>query len=364
MDPTSLLRGLLGPDTEDDPANRLSLEGTQTAFLDRRLPKRPLPFVAVAIAIPLVVWVAGLLLAPDKSRFLHSRDWLSQPLYFTVHLVVLRLFVTTYSHHFLAGVANLEPAAAAVKGLMKRLLGPAGIAVAVVVAIPFIWVDIAHLSGREFLEGPDSQGSLGHVATSDHLLGFLWSVEWVINAYVWVLLAGFALLTIHTVEKYKFSAPLETMLHEQHYRPFLRMSAQGASILLAYTAATAAYIWLSRGTTIDYVRLWVTAGLLLFSFVPPWVRLKGRVAKSVREETHRLAAQVFAARRKVEEVDDGLPPVTMEELGARVDVVLAILQLEHLERLYRDLGKSEGQAILIRLLAPLSTVVMKILRPG
>jgi hypothetical protein len=179
-----------------------------------------------------------------------------------------------------------------------------------------------------------------------------------------VLLIGFALLTIHTVEKYRFKAPLETVLHEQHYRPFLRMSAQGASILLAYTGATAAYVLFSRGETTDYIGLWITAGLLLFSFVPPWMRLKARIAREVRSQTHRLSAEVFAARRRVIEVDDGKPPVTMDELGARVDVVLAILQLEHLERLYRDLGKSEGQAILIRLLAPLSTVVFRILRPG
>lgn len=359
-----LLRGGADPEDDDDVASKFSLEGTRTGFIDRRLPRRAGPFVAVSIAIPLCVWALALLLARDRARFLRSADWLAQPLYFTVHLVVLRLFVTTYTRHFLAGVEHLDLGEGDALRSVARLLGPRGIFAACAVAAPFIWLDLVHLSGKTFLEGPDAQGSVGHIAASDHLLALLWSVEWVINAYVWVLLVGFSFLTIRTLEKHRFKAPLEIMLHEQHYRPFLRMSSQGASILLAYTAATAAYVFLSKGETTDYIRLWLTAGLLLMSFVPPWVRLKARVARDVREETHRLAARVFAARRNLEAVDDHKPPVTMEELGARVDVALSILEIEHLESLYRDLGRSEGKAILLRLLAPLSTVVMKVLRPG
>ncbi len=47
-----------------------------------------------------------------------------------------------------------------------------------------------------------------------------------------------------------------------------------------------------------------------------------------------------------------------------LDVVMAILEVEHLERLYKDLGRSEGQAVLVRLLAPLATILMRIIRPG
>ncbi len=365
MDPMAFLRGTLMPADDDEVTARASLEGGQGGFIDRWLPRRALPFVAASIALPLFVWVVAMLLAADRAKFLRSRDWLAQPLYFTVHLVVLRQFVSTYTQHFAAGVGHLVPAAAAEsRPVIRHMLGLRGFLVALAVAVPFVYMDIVHMSGKDFLGGTDSQGSVDAPAASDRLLLLLWTLEWVINAYTWVLLGGFASLTIRTLERHDFAHPLERVLHERHYRPFLLMSAQGATIMVGYTVATAAYVFLAKGQLQDWMRLWITAGLLLLSFVPPWMRLKARMARRVRDETHRLAEAVLTTRRRVAEVDDGTPRVTNEELGARVDVVLAMLEMDHLERLYRDLGRSEGQAILLRLLAPLSTVVMKILRPG
>jgi hypothetical protein len=363
MDPVGFLKGTLLPSSDDEMQPRLTLESGRRAFIERWLPKHAAAFVATAVAIPAVVWVAALLLAADKPRFLASRDWLAQPLYFTAHLTVVRLFVTTYTHHFAEGLRFLPPAAALDKARPRigGILGPQGLLVAALVATPLIGADIVELSSAEFLSSPDGQGA-GHVTATDALLGVLWAFEWLLNAYVWVLLVGFAALTIQTIERHPFPAPIEIVLHERHYRPFLLMSAQGASIMVGYTAVTAAYVLLTRGIASDYIGLWTTAALLLFSFVPPWLRMKALVARRVRDETHKRSELVFAARRHVADVDDHTPAVTNEEIGARLDVVVAILELDHLDRLYRDLGKSEGQAILLRLLAPLSTVVIRLLR--
>jgi hypothetical protein len=350
------------PPVEDELDARLSLSGTRTGFIDRWLPRRPAPFVAVALAIPLAAWALGLLLAHDRARFLGSRAWTAQPPWFAVHLVVMRLFTTAYARHFLDGVSRLSAGAGEARRRMERFLGPAGVLVAVALAAPLAWADLGHVTGAEFLNGPDAQGSPGHVAASDAVLGALWCVEWVLTSYVWVLLVGFAVLTIRTIERHDFAAPLEVVLHERHYRPFLLMSAQGASILLGYTVVTGVYVLAVRGGLAEWIGLWVTAGLLLFTFVPPWMRLKRRIARRMREETHRLGTVVLEARRRWLQVDDRRAPVTTEEVGARLDVVLAILESEHLERLYRDLGRSEGQSILLRLLAPLSTVLLRLLR--
>ncbi len=357
--------GLLPPSRDDDdPEERLTLERVHTAWLDGLLPAKPRAYVTVALAIPFAFWLAGFLLAGDKPRFLRSHDWQAQPFFFTVHLVVLRLFVTSYTKHFLDGLAFLAPGAQTVRAGIARILGARGFLVSLLVATPLIYLDIVHLTGPAFLASDDSQGSPSHVAASDHLLAVLWALEWITTTSVWVVLVGYAGMTIRAIERFPFAAPLETVLHERHYRPFLRMSAQGASILLGYTAAYALYIWYTQSSTSAYVGLWVTAGLLLLSFVPPWMRLKTRLARMVRDASHDLHVQVLAARETAKSVDDGKATYTLDEVGARVDVALAMLRIDHLEYLYRDLGKSEGQQILLRLLAPISTIVLKILRPG
>jgi hypothetical protein len=348
----------------EEPEARLSLELESEAWLDRVLPARRGPFLAVAVGVPVACWVAGLLLAPDRSRFLASREWQAQPLYFAVHLVVVRLFVTSYVRNFTAGTAHLQVDPAEVRRRMHRVLGPIGFAVALALAAPLAWADLHYVSGREFAQTADFQGVEGRLGAADHVLGALWTLEWVLNAYVWVLLVGFLWLTMRVLRERPWKADLETILHERHYRPFLLMSAQGASVVLVFSIATAAYIAYTRGETTDYVGLWVTGALLVTGFVPPWMRLKADLARRMRAEVHRLRSEVIEARRRHDRLDDRRAPTTPEEIGARLDVVTALLEVDHVERLYRDLGKSEGQAVLLRLLAPLSTVAWRVIRPG
>ena len=362
---TSIRDGLLPPSRDDDDeSDRLSLERVHTAWLDKLLPGKPKPYVMVALAIPVACWLLGFALAGDRMRFLASHDWQAQPLFFTVHLVVLRLFVTAYTRHFLDGLAFLEPEAQGIVKHMRRVLALPGFVTSLVLAAPLVYLDLAYLTGPEFFASGDAQGTLHHIAASDYVLAALWSAEWLATTSVWVVLGGYAILTVRVIERFQFTAPLETVLHERHYRPFLRMSAQGASILFGYTAAYALYVWYTKGVASDYIGLWVTAGLLVFSFVPPWMRLKTRIARMVRDTSHEMQVHVIAARELAKAVDDGKPTYTLDEVGARVDVALAMLRLDHLEHLYRDLGRSEGQAILLRLLAPVATIVARILRPG
>ncbi len=364
-DPFAFLRGSLLPESGDEEdRTRLSLERTHTAWLDRRLPAHPIAYLAVSFAIPATVWLVALLVARDRTRFLADPHWQAQPLFFAVHLVVLRLFVTAYTRYFHEGIAFLVPEAQATRSQVRTVLGPLGFSISLVLAAPLIFLELRFLYGKEYLATPFAQGEPGAPLATDHLLALLWALEWIVTTYVWVLLVGFAQLTIRTIERFPFQAPLETVLHERHYRPFLLMSAQGASILFVFTAAYAGYVWYTKGDTTVYIGLWVTAGLLLVSFVPPWVRLKARVARRMREESHRLRVAVIDARARAKAADDGHASYTLDEVGSRLDVAVAMLHLDHLDRLYRDLGKSEGQQILLRMLAPASTIVIRFLRGG
>jgi hypothetical protein len=348
----------------DEPEALLSLEREEEAWLDKILPARRRPFLAVALGVPVACWLAAWALAPDSSRLLRSREWQVQPLYLAVHLIVVRLFVTAYVRNFLAGTSHLQMKEGEAKKRMHRVLGPLGFAVALAVAAPFAWEDVRYLQGEEWLAGDDTQGLKTAFGTVDVLIAVVWTIEWVLNAYVWVLLVGFLWLTMRVLKRHPWKADLETVLHERHYRPFLLMSAQGASVVLGFTIATALYIHYTRGVTTDYVGLWVTGALLITGFVPPWMRLKNDLARRMRDAVHRLRTEVISARRTWRRVDDREPPTTLEEVGARVDVMAALLEVDHLERLYRDLGKSEGQAVILRLLAPLSTVAWRVIRPG
>jgi hypothetical protein len=109
------------------------------------------------------------------------------------------------------------PAAAASSPVI-RMLGLRGFLIALAVAALFVYMDIVHMSGKDFLAGADSQGTLDAPGPSDRLLLLLWTLEWVINGYTWVLLGGFASLTIRTLERHDFAHPLERVLHERHYR--------------------------------------------------------------------------------------------------------------------------------------------------
>jgi hypothetical protein len=55
--------------------------------------------------------------------------------------------------------------------------------------------------------------------------------------------------------------------------------------------------------------------------------------------------------------------VTIHDLAERLDNALAILRAAYLERMHQELGRAEGKALLLKLLAPASTIGWRIIRP-
>jgi hypothetical protein len=340
----------------------LSLERMPLTLVDRWLPAKPARFLTSVIVFAALLWVAGLLLAGDKGKFLASPDWQLQPLYLATHVVVLRLFVTAFARNFLEGCARLEMPEAEAQKRVRRALGPWGWICALALAAPFAWFDVEYLVSQEFL-AEESTGPRGVLGASDWLLGTIWTLEWVINAYVWVMILAFLFVTMRVLKAYRFREDLEVVLGERHYRPFLLMSAQGASIVLGFSIITGIYVWHAEGETTDYLGFWITAILLIVCFVPPWLRLKNGLARLARVESDRLNREI---RQGWESGPISGLSKTADDAGvvARLNLLLTMARAGHFERLYRDFGKNEGQAMLIKLLAPLSTVIWKIFRPG
>jgi hypothetical protein len=249
---------------------------------------------------------------------------------------------------------------------MRRVLGPLGGLLALAVAIPFGWKDLVTLYGEKYkasLVGPN-----GTVGLADLLMWGTWFVEWVINAYIWVLQLGFLMLTLRTLRRYTFRDPVDIVLHEKHYRPFLLMSGQGASIVFGFGIVTGAYIWYTGGEIQDYLGLIITGVLLVVGFGPPWLLLKSQVEKVVNGEKYRLRDRLIAAaRRRAAEsgkVDANAPAgSSLQELTMRLDEALSMLRIEYLDRLQRELGQNEARNMLLKLLAPAGAVLWKVLRP-
>ncbi len=338
-----------------DPSTGLSLDGITLSPIDRVFPRHPLQFLMLVATISIGTWIAGYALATNKQHFLTSPEWLFQPFYLAAHLITLRLFINVYTRNYAAGISQLDVSRLyALRGI-RPILGPYGALAAIVIALPFCYYDFRYL----FSDRYQRMGRDEIVRAADYLMWTVWSLEWFINAFIWVLLVGFMLKNCATIARFPFRKPIDTVLNAKLYRPFLQMSAQGATVVLAFSLFTVLYLYYTGGELTDYTGLGITVALLVICFVPPWMVLRSKVDKAVHErmETLRIgaglsvgvsAAQVaFEAREAV----DGA-----RSLEERLDEVLALLRIEHLNNLYGNLGQTEAKAIMIRLLAPALTI--------
>lgn len=335
--------------THDD--ETLSLEGTALAPIDRIFPAEPRAFLLLALLVGVGSWLIGMLLAPDVNRFLAAPEWRFMPFYLVTHLVAVRLFVTAFTRNFRAGIRNLEvPSLQAVHGV-RLILGPVGILLAALIALPFCYLDFHYLTAAD--SRYERLGAGNTVATVDLWMWVTWCMEWLLNALIWLMLLAFMVKNCTIISRYPFRSPIEIVVHERHYRPFLRMSSQGATIMVGFSAVTIFYLWYTGGELTDYAGLGITTALLIIGFLPPWILLRRKVRLTVESETqalrHSLAGAMWrdAQHKKAGSAASSAPP-----LEQRLDEALAIFRISYLEHLKLNLGGHEARAILLRLLAP------------
>jgi hypothetical protein len=385
----------------EEPMRELTLEGgPPLAWVDRVLPSRPLPFLLVVLGLSAGCWLLGFWLADDRVKFLECREWYAQLVYLPAHFIALRLFVTLYTRNFMAGVSHLDMPLNRAWAWMRWVIGPVGL-LSLVVAAPLAARDYFELTGdkyRDSLVGPvvrardpaavpDVEGvfvgwpkeapppfteaevreegglqkQVNARGPADLLMWGIWCVEWVVNAYIWVLLLGFLFLTMRILRTHTFRDPVEVVLHEKQYRPFLMMSGQGASIVLGFAVVTSLYVWFAEGSITDYIGITVTILLLVLGFCPPWLQIKSSVEKVVNGEIFRLREGLIAEHRHQAALARQGVPVGLD-LNARVNEALVILRIDYLDRLSGQIGRNEGVAMLLKLLAPLATIGWRFIR--
>ncbi len=324
-------------------------EGVQTS-IDRILLRRPVAFYLLALGLSVGCWFAGYALAPSVPRFLRSPEWHVQPIYLAAHLVALRLFVRLCVRKYAAGAGHLDMPELCIANAIRRVLGLQGGLLAVAIAVPFCVLDYRYLVSDRY-EKLSEDGTLHAI---DYVMWVIWCGEWLLNAFIWVTLASFLALSYRALRTCRFRAPIAVVVQEKLYRPFLQLSSQGASIVLGFACVTAFYIWYAGGAVSDFLGLGVTGLLLVVGFIPLWLLLNAKVRHTVR-------AEIEALRRNLP-----APPVGGRALGVaagrsrtveeRLDEVVALMRAWHLERLQLDLGRTEAQALVVRLAAPAATV--------
>lgn len=330
---------------EIDP--QAALKGTALSPIDRVLPRRPAAFMALVVLVSAGSWALGLMLANDVSRFLASEEWRFQPLYIAAHVIALRLFINVFARNFAAGANRLQMSTRHALQGVRAILGGWGVLAAVVLAAPFCWSDYNYLITRY-----EATGRGGVIATVDYLMFGIWCLEWFINAFIWVLLVGFMVKNCVTIKRYPFKAPVNVVLQEKHYRPFLQMSAQGSTVVLGFSLITVLYIYFTEGALTDYMGLAITLVLLIVCFVPPWLLLRDKVEDCYRAE--------LSALHQIAGLRDGVPGAAGatrdRSLEERMDEIATMLRIWHLQTLYGSLGHSEATAIMVRLLPPALTI--------
>jgi hypothetical protein len=334
------------------------VRGTREIPLIERMVPRNAPLgIAFALFLTAVVWMSGYALTPDRDAFLRSAEWQVQPFYMIAHLITLGSFIRVFATNFRVGIRTLAAPEAEVRLWLHRTLGAPGMLAAIIIASPFAAADYRFLVSDRYVR----LGGPGAPSAADHLMWLIWAAEWAANAFVWVILLAFLFKNSALIRRHGFVDPIEVVVHEKRYRPFLRMSAQGASVLLAFSVMTVLYIWYAGGELTDYLGLAITCALLTIGFFVPWMLLRGKVRDNVMAERRSLERAVASVAR----FDAGAEltpdrPVDLAALQYRLDSALVLLRLSHLERLHLNLGATEARALLVRISAPLLTIVWQI----
>jgi hypothetical protein len=330
-----------------------SLDRSLLAPIDRLLPRSTRAFLWLVMGFAVGCWGLALALAPERVAFTKWHEWQIQPFYISVHFIAVRMFINIYTLNFRTGVLHLDvPLARSVRSI-RLILGLPGLVVALLIAAPFCISDYHNLHTDRYAD----IGGGNHPSLLGYELWGIWSLEWFLNALMWVILLGFLWMNWTNIRTHAFRSAIDVVLREKHYKPFLQMSAQGATVVLVFSTCTIIYVWFTGGELTDYLGLAITGTLLVVGFLPPLFLIRSKIDRAVRSAMTELR-QKMPQGLTAESWPDTHSAVSTLALQRRIDEVLVLLRVSHLENLYRAPGQSEVKAVVLRLLtAPAATAV-------
>jgi hypothetical protein len=352
-------------------------------WLDRALPGDVKRYFIAAILVCTGVWLLALILRLAEFgfadplnefwAFVRDRQWQLQPLLLLVHFICLRLFKGIYSRNFDRAFVHLDVKPAELERFRVWLTGARVNLLAFGAAAPFIIYEcVLFATGERFYEtvyGADSSYLARIDATSRTaeawLLLALWNFEWLMYGYYCYLMLAGAVIVRQVLKRYDFVDSVDLVLTERQYRPLFNITAQAGSLVFFYGLIYAGYMLYSKAQASDVAGLIVLAVLLGLAFGLTWSCVRGELRDNVQGALEQLERSYRKARAKLATMQD-VPGIEddLQRIQVQLKMQLALQQLDYLQNKYDSLGRRELLGIFFRMLAPVGSVLARIIRWG
>ncbi|MCB9893555.1 MAG: hypothetical protein H6839_03810 [Planctomycetes bacterium] len=373
----------IGSDDTDifDPSNFRQVKNSW--WLDRLLPSGVKSYFLTTYVVCTSVWLIGLGLrltalgwqnVPHEIwEFVKDRQWQMQPLLLLVHFICLRLFKGIYSRNFDRAFKHLDVRKTELTDYKQWFLGHRVNFMALALAAPFIVWEVI-----EFATKPDFYETI-FGATSPYLqkidvtarngeAGFLlvlWIFEWLMYGYYCYLMISGAFVVRSILKRHRFTDSVDLVLTERQYRPLFNVTAQAGSLVFFFGLFHAAYMFYTKSTWTDAAGLILLVILLGLAFSMTWSAVRGELKGQVfgaleeLEKSYRMAREKLGTMRDVPGIEDDI-----QRIQVQLKMQLALQQLDYLQTKYESLGRKEFLGLVFKMLAPVGSVLARVIRWG
>lgn len=359
-------------DEEDvfDPVNFRRVENKW--WLDWLFPDGVIPYFITAFVVCHVAWTIGLFIRlaannfDDAGRhaleFLQSREWQMQPLLLFLHFTTLRLFKGIYSRNFEKAFGHLNISQPDVIKLRDWIFGRRVNLGAVVIALPFLAYKLfVYLPSDRFF----TDFRVDWWGMEARYLFAIWCVEWMIFGYYLYLLLVGALITRHVLKNHQFKESVDLVLSERHYSPLFNCTARAGTLVFFFALVHAAYLTYAGAEIADFIGLSVLGLLLMVSFGITWAAVRKSLSTGVKEAVESLERSYRNSRGRLQKMPE-VPGIEddVQRIQTQMKMSLALQQLEYLQTKYEQVGRREMLGMFFRMMAPVGTVLARVIRWG
>ncbi|MCB9933071.1 MAG: hypothetical protein H6841_06590 [Planctomycetes bacterium] len=364
-----------------DPSNFRQVKNSW--WLDRLLPGRVSRYFIAGFVTCTVVWLIGLTLrlsvlgfeniGHEIWQFIKDRQWQLQPLLLLVHFVCLRLFKGIYSRNFDRAFVHLDVRQSELDEYKRWFLGNRVNFMAFGLALPFIAWEIIHFATSvdfyQTMFGATSAyvqkiDTTGRNAEAWFLL-MLWIFEWLMYGYYCYLMISGALVVRSIMKRHDFKDSVDLVLTERQYRPLFNVTAQAGSLVFFFGLIHAAYMFYTKSTWTDGAGLILLVLLLSSAFGMTWSAVRGELRGQVFGAIEELEASYRQSREKLGTMKD-VPGIEddIQRIQVQLKMQLALQQLDYLQTKYESLGRKEFLGLVFKMLAPVGSVLARVIRWG